>query len=62
MTTTPVYVSGLKPTASVTIDSTKVDSTKLKALEDVLYGTEEAEARLPLPDEIVTLIGTQAAG
>ena len=62
LTTTPVSVSGLKPTASVTIDSTKVDSTKLKALEDVLYGTEEAEARLPLPDEIVTLIGTQAAG
>ena len=63
LTTTPVSVSGLKPTASVTIDSTKVDSKKLKALEDVLYGTEEAEARLPLPDEIATLMKTaEAAG
>jgi hypothetical protein len=40
----------------VTIDSTKVDATKLKALEDVLYGSESEEARLPLPDEIATLL------
>lgn len=62
ITTTPVSVSGFKPTASVTIDSTKVDGTKLKQLEAVLYGdngsSSAGEARLPLPDEIVTLIGT----
>ena len=62
ITTTPVSVSGFKPTASVIIDSTKVDGTKLKQLEAILYGdngsSSAGEARLPLPDEIVTLIGT----
>lgn len=58
LTTTPVNVTGHKPTASVIIDSTKVDATKLAALEAILYGSETEEARLPLPDEIVTLIGT----
>lgn len=57
ISTTPVTVSGMKPTASVTIDSTKADPTKLAALEDILYGSESAEARLPLPDEIITLMG-----
>ena len=52
VTTTPVNVTGHKPTASVCIDSTKVDATKLAALEAILYGTEAEEARLPLPDEI----------
>lgn len=58
VSTTPVSVSkeGLKPTASVTIDSTKVDSAKLKKLEDILYGATEAEPRLPLPDEIATIM------
>ena len=64
LTTTPVSVSGFKPTASITIDSTKADSSKLSALEDILYGknptTEEAgdgvAPRLPLPDEIATLM------
>lgn len=68
VTTTPVNVTGHKPTASITIDSTKADPTKLAALEDILYGknpTSEGGAdgvdpRLPLPDEIVTLM--QAAG
>lgn len=55
LTTTPVNVTGFKPTATITIDSTKVDDEKLKALEDILYGTDEKEARLPLPDEIKTL-------
>lgn len=62
LTTTPVSVTGFRPTASITIDSTKVDAKKLQALEAVLYGSEETEARLPLPDEIVTLVGTVAAG
>ena len=61
LSTTPVNVTGHKPTATVVIDSTKVDAEKLAALEAVLYGSESEEARLPLPDEIVTLIG-EAAG
>lgn len=61
ITTTPVNVSGFKPTSSITIDSTKVDETKLAALEAILYGSESEEARLPLPDEIVTLMGATAA-
>lgn len=55
ISTTPVNVSGFKPTAIVTIDSTKVDPDKLKAFEDILYGKENVEARLPLPDELITL-------
>ena len=58
--TTPVNVTGHKPTASLTIDSTKVDEIKLKKIEDILYGAAEGEARLPLPDEIIQII--QAAG
>ena len=62
VTTTPVPVTGHKPTATVTIDSTKVDASKLAALEAILYGSESEEARLPLPDEIITLMGEAAAG
>lgn len=58
--TTPVEVEGFEPTAHIEIDSTKVDKTKLKALEDILYGTEDEEARLPLPAEIATIIGQGA--
>ena len=58
ISTTPVAVSGFEPTASITIDSTKVDAEKLASLEAILYGSESEEPRLPLPDEIVTLIGT----
>lgn len=62
VTTTPVSVSGFKPTANLTIDSTKVDAAKLTALETILYGSDSEvskEPRLPLPDEIATLMGTQ---
>ena len=55
LTTTPVEVTGFKPTACITIDSSKCDETKLKAVEDILYGAENEEPRLPLPDEIKTL-------
>jgi len=58
LTTTPVAVAGFKPTATLVIDSRTVDKAKLKALEDVLYGTDSAEARLPLPDEVKSLVGT----
>lgn len=50
----------LKPTALLTIDSTKAAPDKLKALEDVLYGTDgdsATEARLPLPDEVFEILG-----
>lgn len=68
ITTTPVAVTGAKPTALVVIDSTKVDETKLKRLEAILYGTpavaasggnagtEAVAPRLPLPDEVKTLL------
>lgn len=60
VTTTPVSVTGFKPTAHVVIDSTKVDASKLAAIEEILYGTESVEARLPLPEEIITIVGSAA--
>lgn len=59
--TTPVTVEGFKPTASLVVDSTKVASEKLAALEAIIYGSESTEARLPLPSEVAELVG-QAAG
>lgn len=59
VTTTPVNVTGFKPTASLVIDSTKADPTKLAALETILYGSNAdsgTDPRLPLPDEIKTLM------
>ena len=58
ISTTPVNVTGHKPTASLIIDSTKVDAGKLAKLEAILYGSSEADARLPLPDEIVSILAT----
>lgn len=67
LSTTPVAVANFKPTASLTIDSTKVDTAKLAALEEILYGkdgtgedytTGAVDPRLPLPDEIATLMKT----
>ena len=58
VSTTPVNVNGKKPTATLTIDSTKADKAKLTALEAILYGAESTEPRLPLPDEIATLMTT----
>ena len=54
--TTPVNVTGHKPTASLILDSTKVSETKMAALEKVLYGDGDTEARLPLPDEVVQIL------
>jgi len=62
ISTTPVDVSGFKPTASLEIDSTKLADYQLKAIEDVLYGKDASgndaatTARLPLPDEVKTII------
>ena len=57
LTTTPVELDGLKPTASLEIDSTKIDAEKLAALEAILFGSESEEARLPLPNEVATILG-----
>ena len=57
--TTPVNAGdGFKPTACLTVDSTKVPTEKMTSLEALLYGTDEAEAKLPLPSEVAALIGT----
>lgn len=57
VTTTPVSVTGFKPTSSVVVDSTKVAAEKLKTLEDKLYGDDSVgEATLPLPDEVIAML------
>ena len=56
VTTTPVEVTGFKPTATLVIDSTKVEAGKMAAIEEILYGSEAEEARLPLPDEVLDII------
>ena len=64
ISTTPVNVTGFKPTAHMEIDSTTLDEAKLKKLEDMLYGTDAegvgTEAKLPLPNEIIEVL--KAAG
>ena len=55
VSTTPVDVAGCKPTACLTIDSTKVDATKLATLESTLYGGESAEPTLPLPAAVAAI-------
>ena len=56
ITTTPVNVTGHKPTACLTINSTKVEAGKMQQLEALLYGAESTEAKLPLPDEVINLL------
>ena len=59
VTTTPVSVNGFKPTAHLVIDSTTADAEKLTALEAILYGSAaptDGDPRLPLPDEVKTLM------
>ncbi len=70
LTTTPVNVTGHKPTSVLTLDTTKLSAAQVKAIEDVLYGTDANEdatepsvgtdARLPLPDEVVEIIEAAA--
>lgn len=57
LATTPTAISGYKPIASMTIDSTKVAADRLAALEEVLYGTGSTDGRLPLPDEVISILG-----
>lgn len=62
VTTTPVEVAGHKPTATVVIDSTKVDKEKMAAIEAILFGSDDTEARLPLPAEIITIMNGTTGG
>ena len=59
VTTTPVNLDGFKPTACITIDSTKVEPTKLAELEKKLFGDTSTEAQLPLPNEIKQMFAGQ---
>ncbi len=56
VTTTPVTVAGFKPTATLEIDSTKVDPADLALIEKALYGDDVTDANLPLPDALLALI------
>ena len=60
--TTPVEVDGYASTSYLCIDSTKVEADKMAALEAVLYGSDDVEPRLPLPAEVLTIVGATAAG
>ncbi len=60
ITTTPVPVSGFKPSALLVINSTEADAAKLTAFEDILYGANDVAARMPLPDEVLTLLAPTA--
>lgn len=60
-TTTPVPVTGHKPSAHIEIDSTKIDGKKLTKIEEMLYGKDgetgtATEPKLPLPDEIIQIL------
>lgn len=55
VSTTPVAVPGMKPSAHIEIDSTECDAEELAALETILYGSESEEPRLPLPEELATI-------
>lgn len=56
ISSTPVAVPGAKPSSVLTFDSTRTPADKLKKIEDILYGTEAADARLPLPSELIELL------
>lgn len=57
LSTEAVEVPGKRPTATLVVDSTKVDAAKLADLENILYGTAGADPRLPLPAEVASIIG-----
>lgn len=61
ISTTPVEVTGFKPTATVVIDSTKTDSAKLTTIKEALYGSESGSARLLLPNDILEILNPSNA-
>lgn len=61
VSTTPIAVAGFKPTAHIEIDSTKADATKLATLEAMLYGSDNAEATLPTPAQVISTMGPSGA-
>ena len=60
-TSNPVAVTGYKPTSSIVIDSTKVDTGVMKAIEEVLFGTETSNGWLPMPDDVIAIIKAKAS-
>lgn len=66
VSSTPVEVSAvvdgrkLKPLSTLVVDSTQTDADKLAELETILYGSDDTEARLPLPDDVIALVGAAA--
>ena len=56
ISSTPVVVPGHKPTSVITIDSTQVEATKLQKVLDAIYGTDDADAYLPLPEKVIELL------
>lgn len=58
LTTTPVSIKGFKPASILKIDSTKISPQNLEKIEKILYGTEDTDPRLPLPNEIIDLLGS----
>lgn len=61
-TTTPVSVEGFDPAAHIVVDSTKVNAAKLKTLEEMVYGTESGEPKMPMPNEIADTLGDDSQG
>ena len=59
--TTPVPVTGFKPSASMEIDSRTLAKDKMAAIEEILYGAENTEPRLPMPDELIDIMKATAA-
>lgn len=55
ITTMPPVFSGFRPTAHFVIDSRYTDLSILQALEDILYGTAAANARIPSVAELVAI-------
>jgi len=60
VTTTPTPVEGYEPTSTMILNSEKIDVLKMKAIEDILYGTSDLEPRVPLPDEIISILSSGA--
>lgn len=60
--TVPIDVAGHNPTSVLVVDDTKLDSSKVKAITDILYGTENSDPRLPMPSEVIAIITGNTGG